>query len=64
MPDTISTQGIMIAFEMIDLFKSKTYLNEELHEQEVNVDYSNDEYTMIFNGKIDKIIFKQIDGID
>lgn len=54
----------LIAFEMIDLFKSKTYLNEELHEQEVNVDYSNDEYTMIFNGKIDKIIFKQIDGID
>ena len=53
-----------VAFEMIDSFKEKTYLKEELHEQEVAVDYSNDLYEMLFTGKIDKVVYTNIDGVD
>ena len=54
----------MVVFEMIDSFNEKTYLKEELHEQEVTVDYSNDLYQMLFTGKIDKIVHTNIDGVD
>ena len=54
----------ILVFEVIDLFKEQTYLTDEFHEQEINIDYSDDNFTKIFNGKIDKIIYKQIDGID
>lgn len=54
----------LLVFDVINNFKEKTYLNDELHEQEINVDYSDEDYTKIFNGKIDKIIYKQIDGVD
>ena len=56
--------GFSVVFEKIDSFNESTQLNEEMHEKEVNIDYSNELYEMIFTGKIDKIIYKTIDGID
>lgn len=54
----------LLAIKMIDEFKENTYLENEFHEQEVNVDLSSDYLTKILTGKIDKIIYKNIDGID
>lgn len=54
----------LLAIKFIDEFKEQTYLKDELHEQEVNVDYSDDLFTKIFTGKIDKIMHKNIDGVD
>ena len=49
---------------MIDDFKEDSYLSDELHEQEVNVDLSSSYLTKIMTGKIDKIMYKNIDGVD
>lgn len=54
----------LLAIKMIDEFKEDTYLTSELHEQEVNIDLSNSYLTRILTGKIDKIIYKNIDGVD
>ena len=53
-----------VVFEIIDSFKEQTYLNDELHEQEFSIDYSDDLYQMFFTGKADKIIYTNIDGVD
>lgn len=54
----------LLALEVIDEFREVTYLKDELHEQEVNIDLSDDYFTKIFTGKIDKIIYKTIDKVD
>jgi ATP-dependent helicase/DNAse subunit B len=54
----------LLALEVIDEFREVTYLKDELHEQEVNIDLSDDYFTKVFTGKIDKIIYKTIDGVD
>ncbi len=54
----------LLTIQFIDEFKEITYLKDELHEQEVEVDFSNDYFTKIITGKIDKIMYKNIDGVD
>ena len=54
----------LLALEVIDEFREATYLKDELHEQEVNIDLSDDYFTKVFTGKVDKIIYKTIDGVD
>lgn len=54
----------MLAIEFIEAFKEDTYLKEEIHEQEVKVDYSDSLCSRFFTGKIDKIMYQTIDGVD
>ena len=54
----------LLALDFIDEFKSLTYLKDELHEQTVEIDYSTDFYQRFFTGKIDKIMYTTIDGVD
>lgn len=52
----------MIAVEMVDNLKDVTALKDEMHEKELTVVVEEDEITKTFVGKIDKIIYKEIDG--
>lgn len=54
----------LLTLEFINEFNEATYLKSELHEQALEVDYSNEFYQRFFTGKIDKIMYTTIDGVD
>lgn len=54
----------LLAIKLIEDFKEITYLKDELHEQEVSIDFSNSYFKRLLTGKIDKIMYKNIDGVD
>lgn len=54
----------LLAIEVIEEFKLETYLKSEKHEESVKVDYSDNDVIKVFTGKIDKIMYQNIDGVD
>ena len=57
-------EDFLMILRFIDSISEYTMLNQEKHENEVKLDFSDDYWQKEFIGYIDKIMFTNIDGID